>query len=131
MHHDENTEWYDSIRALVAEGFEVGWSYYGHPTPEQKQQALFRMLECFGSRADAWLLPPTLRYQHIEAASTFSDPDGHLGVPMSCRWAVHGILKDKPEKGHVPENVRLPTWEQHVQEFRESKPLADYALGLG
>lgn len=123
--------WWDEIAPQVAQGYEVGWQQFGHPTPDDKRRALNHMLDLFGSQTEAWLVPPTIRYQHIEQAESFPvGPDGYtLAVPHECRWAVHGVLKDKPEKGHIPEGVRIPTWDVFRDQFRKSPPLEAYATG--
>jgi hypothetical protein len=100
--------WYDDIRTLVAEGYEVGWGYKGHPTPEEKVSALNEMLERHGADPAAWLVRPTIRYHHADTVETDWFINGNLAPLDTCYWAVHGVLKDKPETGHIPEGVRLP-----------------------
>lgn len=128
-----DTTWWDEAKHLAAEGFEVGWQHGGHPTPQQKRENLQRMLDIFGNQSDAWLLPPTIRYQHIETTTAVEiTSDGYLlAVPLDCGWAVHGILKEKPEFGHIPEGVRIPSWENFREQIpKKSPPLEAYAQGV-
>lgn len=96
---------------LAAHGYEVGWSYVGHPTPDEKYAALSEMLARHGTDPEAWILTPRVRYAHNDQAQVRPLEIG-LVVPTECFWAVYGILATKPEVGHVPEGVRLPTYDK-------------------
>jgi hypothetical protein len=91
--------------------YEVGWGYWGHPTPEEKKQALALMLERYGTEVSLWEKIPEIRYQHIDGVSVAAFGRGPLEVPTNCYWAVYGILKNRPDKGWVAQGVRLPMFE--------------------
>lgn len=100
---------YDST--TVQPIYEVGWSYKGHPTPAEKRDALRLMLERYGDAVEVWDTAPEIRYAHIDQVQPSNWGRGPLMVADDCMWAVYGILKKQPEKGWVPEGVRLPMFE--------------------
>lgn len=102
-------KWDRQRRELAGRGFEVGWAYDGHPTPDGKREAILEMLERHGDEPSLWLLPPQIREDHIEGA-TENFMKGRLATLRTCCWAVYGVVAQKPEVGHLLEGQRIPMY---------------------
>jgi len=88
-------------------GYEVGWAYFGHPTPEQKRVALQELLDDTSTDMEDWILVPEIRYDHIGVVQ------GDFGRgPLQlnhddCGWAVYGIMKNDPGVHRIIEGQRI------------------------
>lgn len=95
--------------------YEVGWFREGCIRDDlgqlfDQRHALQQLLDAYGDRREAWILPPEIREVHNHEANVGLLDFGKTYVVnrQPCVWAVYGRLREKPEHGHVPEGVRLP-----------------------
>jgi len=88
--------------------FEVGWQYHGIPSTEEKVKALQFMVDLYGDSTEIWQCTPEIR--HVPARAITSNFGRGPVKVMPDAWAVYGVLVEKPEKGWVPEGVRIPLY---------------------
>lgn len=92
--------WQD-IQENVSEGYEVGWMYTGHPTPEEERAALEEILARHGTDPMNWLMPPEIFVRHVGIEPTYSA----LTLSEGCIWAVYGILHEEPGVGSLHDGL--------------------------
>lgn len=97
------------------QAIEVGWKYWGHPTPQQKIDALRILLDLFGGDLEVWTVPPEIRYQHADRVSISDWGRGPWVLPAQCSWMVYGILRrrpeDAPEAAFLKEGYHAPVFD--------------------
>ena len=92
-------------------GFEVGWSFTStKPSAREEVKALEEMLDFHGNDPELWEHFPEIRTMSSEVYS-LDFGRGPL-VVRPFRWAVYGVLKNKPVIGYIPEGMRMPEYGQ-------------------
>lgn len=97
------------IRIPGDAGFEVGWMYEGHPTSEDKVNALEEMLSRHGDRPTDWFAEPCIVFDHVDMVEMTDFGRGKY-VARPCRWGVYGMLREKPSVGYLRAKARMPLY---------------------
>lgn len=93
--------------------FEVGWSYEGLPTANDKAQALQELLDTVGTAAEDWHLAPLIRTE--EAGTSLANFGRGPIVVHQDGWCVYGIATKPPKYGQLIEGTRMPLYKDVVK----------------